>query len=96
MYKRQIDLYYKLDKRDKARRLANTLTKRFKEYLEYYADLPLREKYANFDDIERNFLLFREVLKLAAANNDNQFADDKMKEFEGLMDKYKDMLQEEN
>jgi len=89
-----IDLYYKLGKRDKARKVANDLLKKFKEYLDYYAELPLQEKYQNFDDIERNFLLYREVLKIVTQNNDNQFAEDKMKEFEGLMNKYQDMLKE--
>jgi tetratricopeptide (TPR) repeat protein len=89
-----IDLYYKLGKQDKARQLAGKLLKKFKEYLDYYADLPLQDKYQNFDDIERNFLLYREVLKIATQNNDNQFAEDKMKDFEGLMNKYQDMLKE--
>ena len=91
-----IDLYYQLGKRDKARRLANTLTKRFKEYLDYYADMSLSEKYRNFDDIERNFLLYREVLNIAAKNNDNQYVEDKMKGFESIMTKYQDMLEEGN
>ncbi len=90
-----IDLYYKLGKQEKARRVASQLLHKFKEYLDYYAGLPLQDKYKNFDDIERNFLLYREVLKMAAQNQDSQFADDKMKEFEGLMNKYQDMLQEE-
>ncbi len=91
-----VDLYYKLDKRDKARRLANTMAKRFKEYLDYYADMPLSEKYRNFDDIERNLLLFREILNIAVKNNDNQYVEDKMKDFEDIMTKYQDMLQEDS
>jgi len=90
-----IDLYYKLGKQDKARKVAGDILKKFKEYLDYYADLSLQKKYQNFDDIERNFLLYREVLRKVTQNNDNQFAEDKMKDFEGLMNKYQDMLQEE-
>ena len=90
-----INLYYKLGKTEKARKLANTLLKRFKEYLDYYAGMPLQDKYANFDDIERNFLLYREVLRIITQNKDETFADDKFKEFESLMDKYQDMLQED-
>jgi len=90
-----IDLYYKLGKVEKARKVANILLKNFKEYLEYYADMPLQDKYANFDDIERNFLLYREVLRIITNNNDESFAGDKFKEFESLMDKYQDMLQDD-
>ncbi len=90
-----IDLYYKLGQKDKARQVAGQLLNKFKEYLNYYADLPLQEKYQNFDDIERNFLLYREVLKMATRHKDEAFADDKFKEFESLMNKYQDMLQEE-
>ena len=77
-----IDLYYKLGQKDKARQVAGQLLNKFKEYLNYYADLPLQEKYQNFDDIERNFLLYREVLKMATRHKDEAFADDKFKEFE--------------
>ncbi len=91
-----IDLYYKLSKQDKARKLSKDLLRHFKEQLNYYADLPLQEKYRNFDDIERNFLLFREVLKMASANKDTKFADEQMKAFEGLMAKYQDMLQQDD
>ncbi len=90
-----IDLYYKLGQKDKARQVAGQLLNKFKEYLNYYADLPLQEKYQNFDDIERNFLLYREVLKMATQHKDEAFVDDKFKEFESLMNKYQDMLQEE-
>ncbi len=91
-----IDLYYKLGKQDKARKIATQLLDKFKEYLDYYAGMPLQDKYKNFDDIERNFLLYREVLKMAAQHHDSQFADDKMKIFEGLMNQYQDMLQEDD
>jgi len=90
-----IDLYYKLGQKDKARQIAGQLLTKFKEYLDYYADLPLQEKYQNFDDIERNFLLYREVLKIATNNNDEAFAEDKLNEFESIMNKYQDMLQED-
>ncbi len=89
-----IDLYYQLGKKDKAEKVADKLTQKFKEYLTYYAQMPLQDKYANFDVIERYFLLYREVLKIATKHKDTQFVDRKMKEFESLMDKYKDMLQE--
>ncbi len=88
-----IDLYYRLGKKEKARQIADKLTEKFKEYLEYYAQMPLQEKYKNFDDIERYFLLYREVLKMTAQYNDTQFANEKMKDFEALMTQYNDMLQ---
>ena len=90
-----IDLYYQLGKEKKARNLANILLKNFKSYLDYYADMSLQRKYDNFDDIERNFLLFREVTKIALNNKDNAFVDEKLKAFKTLMDKYEDMLQDE-
>jgi len=90
-----VDLYYKLGKVEKARKLANILLKRFKEYLLYYADMPLQEKFANFDDIEHNFLLYREILRIITENKDETFAEDKFKEFEMLMNKYQDMLQDD-
>ncbi len=90
-----IDLYYKLDKTEKAENLAGKLLTKFKEYLDYYAGLSLQQKYQNFDDIERNFLLYREVLRIASDHNDNQLVDEKMDEFKSLMDKYSDMLQDD-
>jgi diadenosine tetraphosphate (Ap4A) HIT family hydrolase len=90
-----IDLYYKLEKTEKAEKLARQLLNKFKEYLDYYAGLTLQEKYENFNDIERNFLLYREVLRIASDHNDNKLVDEKMKEFESIMNKYQDMLQQD-
>jgi len=91
-----VDLYYELSDKEKARYVADNISKHFKETLMYYGDMPLKDKYKYFEDIERNFLLYREVLRMVTQHKDNQYADSKLKEFSSLMDKFIDLMPTED
>ena len=91
-----IDLYYKLDKKQKAHKVAKTILKKFEEYLNYYGKVSLQQKYNSFDIIERNLLLYREAINIAAKNKDNEFVDEYLDKFLKITEKYSDMLETDN
>jgi len=90
-----IDLYYELGETDKARNIADFLTKYYKQYLDYYAQLPLQKQAEKGDDIQMKFILFREVLRISLDHKDEEFVNEKFKSFEELMASYKDLIGEE-
>ena len=87
-----IGLYYKLGDKEKARFVSDKILNKFKEYLIYYADMSLQDKYKNFDEIEKNFLSYREVLRIVMEAKDSQYAEEKLKDFEKLTNKYEDLM----
>ena len=90
-----IDLYYKAGAKDKAENLANILIKIQKEYLNYYADMSLQQKMDNVDDIQRHFMMFKEILKIIQKNKDDELLNRKINDFTELMKKYNDMIPED-
>jgi len=88
-----VDLYYKLGKTEKARHLADILLKKFKEYLEYYGQMSLKEKYANLGDIEHYTKMYSVIIEIIFANNDKVFGEEKYKELQSVMDKFKDLME---
>ncbi len=87
-----IDLYYTIGNNKKAENLANILINVQEEYLNYYAGLSLQQKSDNFEDIQRHFYIFKDILSTIDKHKDKNFLDEKIKEFSELMDKYKDMM----
>jgi hypothetical protein len=88
------DLYYQLGEKEKARNIADFLTSHYKEYLDYYAQLPLRSQQENAEDIQMKFLLYREVLRMCIDHKDETFADPKFTEFEQLLNKFNALMGE--
>jgi hypothetical protein len=89
-----VDLYYKLGEKEKARKIADFLTGYNKEYLDYYAQLPLRNQQENAEDIQMKFIMYREILKMCVDNKDETFADPKFTEFEQLLNKFNALMGE--
>jgi hypothetical protein len=90
-----IDLYYKLGQKEKARKLASLLIKMEKEYLDYYGDMSLQKKMENFDEIQRHFLIFREILNNIEKNKDESFYEKMVQEFAQVASKYEELMPDE-
>ncbi len=90
-----IDLYYKLGEKEKARNLASLLIDVEKEYLNYYGNMSLQQKMENFDDIQQHFLIFRELLNIIERNKDDEFYEEKVKEFAEVASKYQELMSDE-
>ncbi len=90
-----VDLYYQLGQTKKARNLADLLIKIEKEYLNYYGNMSLQQKMENFDEIQRHFYTFQELLKAIEKNNDKQFYEEKVKDFAEEASKYDEFMGDE-
>ncbi len=69
-----VENYYKIDKKEKARNVANTLLKIFNDRFDYYLDLSYDENIDNYDDIQTTYLMYNNVLA-AADEYDKEFSD---------------------
>jgi len=70
-----VDNYYKINKKEKARNVANTLAAIFQDRIEYYSVLDNYSLSQHFDDIEATLLMYNNIVA-AADENDKEFADE--------------------
>ncbi|WP_299524414.1 DUF2723 domain-containing protein [uncultured Lutibacter sp.] len=87
-----IDLYYRLDKNEKARKLASELKKALQENLTYYSQFDESEIESVFTEVERSLLMYDQIVKTAIRFDDEAYATsikdeyvDYLKLFEFLM-----------
>jgi len=66
--------YYKINKKEKARNISNTLIDIFQDRIEYYGGLDNYDAYQHSDDIEATFLMYNNVVA-TADEHDKEFAD---------------------
>ena len=71
-----LDLYYSLDKREKARQLLEELMKVFQEKLQYYSQFDPYEIEAVFDQVERNLLMYDQLVKTAIRYDEESYANE--------------------
>ncbi len=69
-----IDLYYTLNKKEKARKLITELKTVFQEHLVYYSQFDESDIEAIFNEIERNLLMYDQVVKTATQFDDEAFS----------------------
>ncbi|MBL4939015.1 MAG: DUF2723 domain-containing protein [Lutibacter sp.] len=69
-----LDLYYSLDKNEKARKLASELKSILQEKLMYYSQFDEYEIEPVFNEIERNLLMYDQVVKTAIRFDDEAYA----------------------
>ena len=70
-----IENYYMIDKKEKARNVANTLVKIFRDRIDYYSTLDNIGIASNYDDIETTLLMYNNIVA-SADENDKEFADE--------------------
>ena len=69
-----VDNYYKINKTEKARNVANILANIFQDRIEYYSVLDNNSLSQHFDDIEATLLMYNNVVA-SADEYDKEFAD---------------------
>lgn len=69
-----IDLFYLLDEKEEARKLVAELTSVFQEKLTYYSQFSEADIETVFDVIERNLLMYDQVLKTAIQFDDEAYS----------------------
>ena len=70
-----IDLYYALDKKEKARKLISELKIPLQENLEYFSQYEESNIDIVFDQIERNFLMYDQIVKTTIRFDDDEYAE---------------------
>ncbi len=68
-----IDNYYKIDKKEKARKIAKELTDIFKDYIKYYNTLPEKDKPRYYDQADTYMLMYSNVID-TVSKYDKEFA----------------------
>ena len=66
--------YYKIDKKEKAQNVANTLVNIFRDRIDYYSGLDKYDITKNYDDIETTLIMYNNVVA-TADEFDEPFAD---------------------
>ncbi len=69
-----VDLYYELEKKEKAQKLTSELKIVFQEKLTYYSQFSESEIESVFDQIERNLLMYDQLIKTASQFDDAAYA----------------------
>ena len=70
-----IDLYYKIDRPEKARALNADLADIFQQKLVYYSQYSEADIEIIYDPIEANFNMFNQLIKIAIKNDTQEYAD---------------------
>ncbi len=80
-----VDLYYELDKKEKAQKLTSELKIVFQEKLTYYSQFSESEIESVFDQIERNLLMYDQLIKTASQFDDAAYAAKLKEEYIGFL-----------
>ncbi len=76
-----VSSYYKINEKEKARDLYNTLAKKYQEQLIYYGNLSIKQQYKYAQEIVTQIEYYRNLIDILFISKDNKFADIKVKEF---------------
>jgi hypothetical protein len=90
-----IDLYYVLNKKEKARKLTNELKIVFQEYLSYYSQYSMSEVEDVLNDIERNLLMYDQLVKTAVNFDDEKYATKLKDEYVGYLKMFDFLIEDE-
>jgi hypothetical protein len=80
-----IDLYYELDRNEKARKLIDELKVVMQEKLFYYSQFDDSNIESAFDLIQRNFLMYDQIVKTAIQYDDETYSTTLKEEFSGYL-----------
>ncbi len=72
--------YYKIGKKEKARKVSNTLLEIFNDRFDYYIDLSYEDSAMHYDDIQTTYLMYNNILA-AADEYDKEYADSLKSQF---------------
>ncbi len=90
-----VDLYYGLDKKEKARKLTAELKIVLQENLRYYSQFDEATVEAVFNDIERSLLMYDQLIKTAVRFDDTAYANTIKEEYVGYLKLFDFLIEEE-
>ena len=90
-----IDLYYQLDKKEKARKLAVDLKKAMQENLSYYSQYDEYEIEAVFTEVERSLLMYDQIIKTTIRFDDEEYATSVRDEYVSYLKLFDFLMSEE-
>jgi len=90
-----VDLYYTLNKKDKARKLAAELKTVFQENLSYYAEYDETNVESIFSDIERSLLMYDQIVKTSVRYDDETYATNLKDEYVTYLKLFDFLIEEE-
>uniref|UniRef100_UPI00356823FE hypothetical protein n=1 Tax=Lutibacter sp. TaxID=1925666 RepID=UPI00356823FE len=76
-----LDLYYSLDKKEKARKLASELKTALQENLTYYSQFDESEIESVFNEVERSLLMYDQIVKTAIRFDEETYANSIKEEY---------------
>ncbi|NEW79048.1 MAG: DUF2723 domain-containing protein [Gelidibacter sp.] len=90
-----VDLYYGLNKKEKARKLTAELKIVLQENLRYYSQFDESTVEAVFNDIERSLLMYDQLIKTAVRFDDAAYANTLKEEYVGYLKLFDFLIDEE-
>ena len=90
-----VDLYYTLNKKDKARKLTSELKTVFQENLSYYAEYDETNVESIFSDIERSLLMYDQIVKTSVRYDDETYATNLKDEYVTYLKLFDFLIEEE-
>ena len=90
-----VDLYYGLNKKEKARKLTAELKTVLQENLRYYSQFDESTVEAVFNDIERSLLMYDQLIKTAIRFDDEAYANTLKEEYVGYLKLFDYLIGEE-
>jgi len=91
-----VDLYYGLDKKEKARKLTAELKTILQENLRYYAQFDESNVEAIYNDIERSLLMYDQMIKTAIRFDDETYANGLKEEYVGYLKLFDFLISDED
>ncbi len=80
------EVYYQLGEQEKARKSAETLISIFQEYLTWFAEFPSDQIDWISDELENNFLMYREIVgQIEKYDSDKKYFEQQKEDFEKTM-----------
>lgn len=90
-----IELYYHLNKPEKARNLTQQLKTVYQEYLVYYSQFDDSKIERIFNEIERNLLMYDQIVKTAVNFDDETYAHELKEEYISYLKLFEFLISEE-
>ncbi|NER12691.1 DUF2723 domain-containing protein [Leptobacterium flavescens] len=91
-----IEGYYQVGEKEKARNIYHKLTHKYREYLDYYADLDLEMQYSMGSDIVSKIEYYRNLLSIMAKYEEENFARKEIDLFNNYLEKFLHFYRREN
>lgn len=88
------EAYYRIDKKDKAREVAQALAEKFEQNLTYYSQFEDYFLEAAFDQIENNLLLYDQIVKITMRYDTEEYGKEVREKYIEHLQLYSDLLEE--